>query len=222
MDILGERLTSITRRIKTPTSVEWRSGEYLDSGLAMIVSHNLAHKQRESLRQIVSSFGPGTITNSVRGYTYQGTPLSDVRDPGTYSDLNSISWDHQTSRTFGPFFAIADRDVTDEQPTWRKVRVCLDVTAGGLTVYACATQRRELPSYETHIGYASATSSAGRTTLTLDLSISNALAAQSMPCRRAPGDTPEHAIAAQYSLWVGWYGSSGTNSVWTISAYEVR
>ena len=220
MDILGERLTSITRRIKTPTSVEWRSGEYLDSGLAMIVSHNLAHKQRESLRQIVSSFGPGAITNSVRGYTYQGTPLSDVRDPGTYSDLNSISWDHQTARTFGPFFAIADRDVTDEQPTWRKVRVCLDVTAGGLTVYACATQRRELPSYETHIGYASATSSAGRTTLTLDLD-PRELSPASTKCRDFGGET-EYTTAALCSLWVGWYGSSGTNSVWTISAYEVR
>ena len=220
MDILGERLTSITRRIKTPTSVEWRAGEYLDSGLAMIVSHNLAHKQRESLRQIVSSFGPGAITNEIRGYTYQGTPLSDVRDPGTYSDLNSISWDHQTARTFGPFFAIADRDVTDEQPTWRKVRVCLDVTAGGLTVYACATQRRELPSYETHIGYASATSSAGRTTLTLDLD-PRELSPASTKCRDFGGET-EYTTAALCSLWVGWYGSSGTNSVWTISAYEVR
>ena len=220
MDILGERLTSITRRIKTPTSVEWRSGEYLDSGLAMVVSHNLAHKQRESLRQVATTLGPGTITNSVRGYAFQGTALRDVADPGTYSGINSISWDLQTSKRLGPLYAIADRNVSGEPPTWRKIRVCLDVTAGGLDVFAVLTQGLEFPSTESRVAFASATSSAGRTTLTLDLE-PRELSPASTKCRDFGGET-EYTTAALCSLWVGWYGSSGTNSVWTISAYEVR
>jgi len=221
VDILGERLTSITRRLHTPTSVEWQAGEYLDSGLAMVVSHNLAHKQRESLRQIASAFGPGTITNSVRGYTFQGTALRDVADPGTYSGLNAISWDLQTSRRLGPFYAIADRNVTNEQPTWRKVRVCVDVTAGGLDVFALLTQGLELPSTESRVAFTSTTSSAGRTTLTLDLEPSRELTPDTTKCRDFGGET-EYVSAALCSLWVGWYGTAGTNSVWTISAYEVR
>jgi len=221
LDLLGERLTSVTRRLRTPTSTEWRAGEYVDAGLAMIVSHNLAHRQRESLRQIASALGPGTITNAMRGYTFQGTPLRDVTDPVTYSGLTSISWDLQTSRRFGPFYAVRDRDVTDEPPTWRTVRVCLDVTASNLTVLACLTQGLEFPAPESYVAFESTTSTAWRTVLTLDLDPSRALAEAATRCRDFGGET-EQSSAAACSLWVGWYGTSGTNSVWTISAHEVR
>lgn len=221
MDLLGERLTSVTRRLRTPTSTEWRAGEYADAGLAMIVSHNLAHRQRESLRQIASALGPGTITNATRGYAFLGTPLRDVADPGSYSGINEIAWDMQTARRFGPFYAIRDRDVTDEPPTWRTVRVCLDVTASNLTAYACLTQGLEFPAPESFVAFESTTSTAGRTVLTLDLDPSRALAEAATRCRDFGGET-EQTSAAQCSLWVGWYGNGGTNSVWTISAHEVR
>lgn len=223
MDLLGERLTSVTRRLHTPTSDEWRSGEYVDAGLAMIVSHNLAHKQRESLRQIATALGPGTITNSVRGYTFQGVPLEDTHDDGIYTGVRAISWDEQTARHFGPVFLIADRDVTDQPPTWRSIRVNLDVTAGGMDLFACVTNAGVLPSEGAFLAFDSATSSAGRTFVALDLGLSRAnLVAVPQRCRRSTGSSVESSACAAVSLWVGWYGTGGTNSVWTISAYEVR
>lgn len=219
MDLLGERLT--TRRLHTPTSGEWVAGEYVDAGLAMIVSSNLAHRQRESTRQLVTALGPGTFSNGVRGYTVLGTPLDDSPDPGSYDGVTEIAWDWQTALRFGPLYLLGDRDVTDEPPTWRTIRVSLDVSATSATYYAAITTLGELPS-TTALAFAESTSTAGRTRLTLDLSPSRDLVPTPLTCRRPDGSAPEQSLVAQVNLWVGWYGTSGTNSLWTISAFEVR
>ncbi len=222
MDLFGERLTSVERCYHTPSSGEWAAGEYVDAGLAMVIASNLAHRQRESVRHLAASLGPGAITNEVRGYTYSGTPLDDVTDPGTYSGLTTISWDLQCSKRFGPFYLIADREIADQPPTWRKLRVNVDCTAANLTVLACLTTELDLPSETDHVAFAQSTSSAGRTIVTLDLEPYATLSTTPRTCRRASGVAVEQTPVAACSLWVGWYGVSGSNSVWSIDAYEVR
>lgn len=220
-DLLGERLSSITRCIRTPTATAWRDGEFIDAALAMHLSSNLAHLQRESLRHIAAALGPGTITNGERGYTLSGTPFQDVRDPGTYAGVTSISWDARTARHFGPVLLLGDRTPADETPTWRQLRVNLDVSAANLGVFACLTTLGAVPD-GSHLGFASTTSTAGRTTLALTLTPSRTLPLERVPSRRPDGSGPEFVDAAVVSLWVGWYGGSGTNSIYAITAHEVR
>ena len=95
------------------------------------------------------------------------------------------------------------------------------VSATSATFYAALTTLGEMPSTSV-LAFAESTSSAGRTRITLDLSPSRELSPTPLQCRRPDGATPEQSSVAQVNLWVGWYGASGTNSLWTISAFEVR
>lgn len=220
MTLTGERLTSTTRRLRTPTASEWRNGRFMDAGLGMILSSNLAHLQRESVRHLVTALGPGVITNATRGYSYSGTPLKDRPDPGTYTGLGAISWDTATATRLGPFTLIADREITAEDPSWRQVRVNVDASSVNLVLYAALTAGD--PPGPDHLGFATANATAGRAVNALTLTPSRSIRPERMPARRPDASTDESAQVATVYLWVGWYAASGTNAVITINADEVR
>lgn len=221
MGITGERLTSITRCLRTPTTSEWRNGRFIDAGLAMVLSSNLSHLQRESVRQLACTLGPGALTNGVRGYTYSGTALLDTSDPGTYSDLNAISWDLQTAVKLGPFFLIGDREPSGESLAPRKIRVAIDCDGAALTLLAALTPIDARPD-STVYASATATVTTGRTIETLELLPDRGIPISRISCRRQSTSSAEVSGVYAANLWVGFLGASGTNAVISISAYETR
>lgn len=223
MTLLGERLTSVTQRYRTPTSGEWADGDFIDAGTAMILSSNLAHLQRESVRHLVSALGPGQLTNTLRGYTYSGTELTDTRDPGSYANWNVISWDMQTASVFGPFHLIRDREITGDVPGFRQIRVHIDAVAAAsaLTLVACITEPGATPT-NGPIAFATKTASTGRAVNSLTLTVPPTLGPKLEECRPLSGSTPERVSVVRVALWVGWYAASGTNHILSITADEIR
>lgn len=217
MALTGERLTSVTRRLRTPTATEWRNGRMLDAGLAHIASHNVAHLQLQSLRQWVFSLGPGSVTNLERGYG----GLEDRPDPGSYSGLSTISWDIRTAQHFGPFLAIRDREESAEATAFRRVRVDVDCDATALTLLAAITLPGELPDGGA-LAFETASVTAGRGIVTIELDPSPALLSDLWPARLPAGDAPERAAVFPVDLWVGWYSTTGSTSIYSICAHEVR
>jgi len=220
MSLTGERLPQ-ARRIRTPTATEWRDGRWVDSGLAHIISSNIAHAQRESVRRWVSSLGPGAITNEIRGYTRSGTAMEDRRDPGSYSGITTISWDMQTAQHFGPFLLVRDRETSGEAPSWRNVRVSVDADATALTLLVCVTAPGETPG-PNNLGYSSLSITGGRAVYSLDVEVSPDAASQRCAARQPSGADPETALVAPVALWVGWRSASGSSSIYSITAGEVR
>lgn len=220
MTLTGERLTTTTRRLRTPTASEWRDGRFVDSGLAMILSSNFAHLQRESVRHLATALGPGVITNASRGYSYSGTTLKDRPDPGAYTGLSAIAWDVATATRLGPFTLIADREIAAEDPTWRQIRVNVDADSVNLALYAALTAGD--PPAPDHLGFATVNATAGRAINALTLTPSRGIRADRMPARRPDGATDESTLTATVFLWVGWYAASGTNAVVSITANEIR
>lgn len=217
MALTGERLTSVTRRLRTPTATEWRNGRMLDAGLAHILSHNVAHAQLQSLRQWVFSLGPGAVTNLERGYG----GLEDRPDPGSYGGLSTIAWDVRTAQRFGPFLAIRDREATARATAFRRVRVDVDCEATALTLLAALTVPGELPDGGA-LAFVTASVTAGRGIVTLDLDPTPALLSDLWPSRLLDGDSPERASVFPLDLWLGWYSTTGSSSIYTICAHEVR
>lgn len=223
MSLLGERLTGVTQRLRTPTSGEWADGDFIDAGLAMILSSNLAQLQRESVRHLASALGPGQITNTTRGYTYSGTPLTDAADPGTYSQWSTIAWDLQTSTVFAPIHLIRDREIAGDVPGFRKVRVNIDAqaAAASLTLLACLTSVDSTPR-DGPLAFGSITAATGHAINSLTLTLEPEITPRLVDCRPPTGTTPEQSSVYRLALWVGWYASSGTNYVLTINADEIR
>lgn len=220
MALTGERLPQ-NRRLRTPAATEWRDGRWVDSGLAHVISSNLSHLQRESVRRWVTSLGPGTVANTTRGYTRSGTGLEDRRDPGSYSGITTIAWDMQTAQRFGPFLLIRDRESSGEAPSWRSVRVSVDADATALTLLVCLAAPNEIPG-PNNLGFSSLSITGGRAVYSLDVEVSLDAAQQRCPARRPDGDDPEQSAVTVASLWVGWYSASGTSSIYSITAGEVR
>lgn len=220
MAIHGERLTGVTRRLRTPSTTEWEDGRFIDAGLAAIVNSNLAHLQRESVRHLVTALGPGAVANEVRGYYLNNTALQDrFVPPSGFVDEAAIAWGVSSSACFGPFTLIGDREETDQHPTWRNIRVRLDCTGTALTVFAAFTEG-SLPS-PGHQGFVQQTITAGRTFADLLLPPARSLVAARVACRDPGGATAEDVFTVTGVLWVGWYSASGSSAVYTISADEV-
>lgn len=217
MALTGERLTGVTRRLRTPTATEWRDGRMLDAGLAHILSHNIAHAQLQSLRQWVFSLGPGAVTNLERGYA----GIEDRPDPGTYSGLSTIAWDMRTSQRFGPFLAIRDREASAEATAFRRVRVDVDCDGTALTLLAALTAPGSLPDASA-LAYRTASVTAGRGIVTLELDPSPGLTSDQWPARAQDSDEPERCAVFPVDLWLGWYSTTGSSSIYTICAHEVR
>lgn len=220
MALTGERL-GVARRLRTPTASEWRDGRHLDAGLAMIVSSNLAHAQRESVRRWVTSLGPGTVTNTERGYTRSSTAMEDRRDPGSYSGIASVSWDIRTAQRFGPLLMIRDREVSGQPARWRRVRVSVDADASALTLLVALTIPGEIPG-QNNLGFASSSITAGRGLYSVDVDPALDALEQTLPARRPDAATAEETRSAAVDLWVGWYSASGTSSIYSITAGEIR
>lgn len=220
MTLTGERL-DVARRLRTPTASEWRNGRNLDAGLAMIVSSNIAHAQRESVRRWVTSLGPGTVTNAERGYTRSSTPMEDRPDPGSYSGINSISWDVRTAQRFGTFLLVRDREVSGEPARWRRLRVSVDADASALTLLVALTAPGDIPGAN-NAGYASRSITAGRDVYSLDVDPALDVLEQTIPARRPDTAGAEESRVAAVDLWVGWYSASGTSSIYSITAGEIR
>lgn len=217
MDNLGERLSSITRRLRTPTSGEWQDGDYIDAGLAMHLSSNASHAQRDALRTLVFAIGPGQVLTADRDYD---RTIVDNPDPGTgYTGPALVGWNHYTGARFGPFFAINDRVVTDEDPGPRKLRVVIDCNGSDLDLVVAVTPPGVLPRPASNC-YALETASVtgGRTQEVIDLT-PDPMASVLIPCRGTADG--EHVQVYPFFLWVGFYAASGAN-IYTITAYEVR
>lgn len=220
MTTTGERLTSPTRRIHTPTADELAAGAAIDAGIAQILSHNLAHLQLErALRACVFSLGPGSITNDVRGFD----GLSDRRDPtggAGYSGTNEISWDRRTAQRFGPFLAIADREVSGEALAPRKLRVCVDCEGSALRLLVAVTAAGELPSAGAYAFKQQLVTSGSRGIVTLDLE-PEPIDGTGWPARRgAPDD--EDAGVFPFDVWLGWYSASGGSAIYAVTVQEIR
>lgn len=213
MGITGESI--VNRRIKT-NSARLIDGGFIDAGTASILSSNLAHLQLESIRHIVSSLGPGAVTNGERGYTN----LNDVTDPGAYLSHQFISWSKGVAIRFGSFFSICDRENGDTTLRPRKLRLNFDATGSALTIGACVTLPGYLPD-ETNLAFDSVSASSGRAiySLTLEPSTSGAV---SVPCRQANTEGASNVFAQFFDLWVGWYSASGTSALISITCNEVR
>lgn len=186
----------------------------------MILSSNFAHLQRESVRHVATSLGPGSVTNGVRGYTFSGNPLQDRAVPPSYSGVQQIGWSPEVCACLGPVHLIADREIAAEAPTWRALRVSVDCTGSALTLIGCVTDG-SLPGPD-HLGYATASVTAGRTVATLDLYPARSLVSQRVHSRRPDTAAAEQVYVARGVLWVGWYSASGTSAVYSISIDEAR
>lgn len=216
----GERLTSIVRRIHTPTADELAAGAAIDAGIAQILSHNLAYLQLErALRACVFSLGPGSITNDVRGFD----GLSDRRDPtggAGYSGTNEVSWDQRTAQRFGPFLSIADREVSGEALAPRKLRVCIDCEGSALRLLVAVTAAGELPSAGAYAFKQQLVTSGSRAIVTLDLE-PEPIDGTGWPARRgAPDD--EDAGVFPFDVWLGWYSASGSSAIYAVTVQEIR
>lgn len=56
----------------------------------------------------------------------------------------------------------------------------------------------------------------------ITLAPSPALLSDLWPARLPAGDTPERAAVFPVDLWVGWYSTTGSTSIYSICAHEVR
>lgn len=220
MSTTGERLTSITRRIKTPTSVEWTDGRSVDAGTGMIVSSNLAHLQYESLRHLASGIGPGLCPVNNRGWT--SVNLIDSPDPGSYTGVGIISWSHDVSRVLGPCSLIKDKEQASESPGYRQIKLVIDASAGGvgsMTLYAVATMSGDRPSTESSLGFQTLTAATGRARNVITMTVQTNLRPQPLSCR---GAGAEQSQVTLIDLHVGWYSTNAADAIITMSAFEIR
>lgn len=212
----GERLTSIARRIHTPTADELAAGAAIDAGIAQILSHNLAHLQLErALRACGFSLGPGSITNAERGFG----GLTDRPDPGTYSGVTEISWDGRTAYPFGPFLSVADRVVSAEERAPRRLRFCIDCEGSALRLLMAITAPGELPSAAAYAFAQQLVTSGARGIVTIDIS-PEPINAASWPARRSAPDD-EDAGVYPFTLWLGWYSASGSSAIYSVTVQEI-
>lgn len=220
MSTTGERLTSITRRIRTPTTTEWSDGRSVDAGTGMIVSSNLAHLQYESLRWLGGGIGPGLCPVNNRGWT--SINLIDSPDPGTYTGTNVISWSHDVSRVLGPYHIIRDKEQASEATGYRQIKLVIDASAGGvgsLTLYAVATMTGERPAPDTSLGFQTLTATLGRARNIITLTILPNLRPQTTSCR---GSGAEQSQVTPIDLHLGWYSINPTDAIIALSAFEIR
>lgn len=220
MTTTGERLTAPARRVHTPTADELAAGAAIDAGIAQILSHNLAHLQLErALRACAFSLGPGSITNDVRGFD----GLTDRPDPtggAGYSGTNEVSWDRRTAQRFGPFLAIADREVSGEARAPRKLRVCVDCEGSALRLLVAITAPSELPSAGAYVFAQQVVTSGARGVVTIDLE-PEPIDGTAWPARRAAPDD-EDAGVFPFALWLGWYSASGSSAIYAVTVQEIR
>lgn len=219
MSVLGERLTSTTRCLHTPTASEWEDGDAIDAGTAMILSHNLAHLQAESLRWLGGGPGPGACVNN-RGWTTR--VLADTQDTADYVETGVIAWNQETSRILGPYALIADRERAGDRTTWREIKVVVDANAGSgssLVLYVCATLAGHRPSRETRLVITSLTASNGRARNVLTVSLTADLAPGTFACRGGGGESVGVVLV---DLHVGWSSTNAADAIVALSAFEVR
>lgn len=128
MPILSER--AVTRVIKIPPASS--SGPLadtwpLDAGSVIILRSNSAHVEREAVRQLCVSMGPGEIT----GFETAADVTADLRASGSPSPFSAetwqeIPWDRRTAIRLGPVHVIADREMDDGLPTLRTIKILAD------------------------------------------------------------------------------------------------
>ena len=113
---VGERAYSTY--IKHPagsTSNPISNGWPIDSGTVELFDSNLSLLSYESVRPLVATLGPGSVSTQSSGDKFWTGFTDDVPTParswsGVYQD---IPWDRRTSMRFGPFPLVADRWVLD-------------------------------------------------------------------------------------------------------------
>jgi len=219
----GDRINEASPKyIKHPaaTSGFWQDGETLDAGTAMIITNNLSHLAMEGCRQLVTSLG-GNLDppqDDLTGYT----GITDVGEPvnlATAPDEQQISWTQRTAYRFGPFLIPADKDITIDRKSLRKVRVLLDlyIDSGNLNgyLYLTSTPARPSAGYIAKTTFSSSTGGFSIQELTLDCQqpvLANTI---------MPGQSGQVAVFQVY-LWIGLKWDATGGDCFSISAFEVR
>jgi hypothetical protein len=232
---IGERFAD--KYLKHPaasTTNPLSDGWYVDTGTVMLAHNNVHHLERESLRHLVMSPGPGSVTT----YANTNAPFSGLDDaPATASnglagaEYWQLPWDRRCCAVFGPYFAIQDYELPDGRRTQRKIRGQIDATIeGGASSYrfyfAATSAANETPFAVRFLafGYADFAGTGNQRSPVIDLTFTDPLpgAGDEWRCRPGADDDDARVVAAPFYLFMAWKIVGGAaNYINGFSAWEI-
>lgn len=197
----------------------------LESGFGFIAGNNVSHLRGESLRHLVSSLGPGSLTANKDGWSDLGgdVPPASART----STVEQIAWGISTAQCYGPFPAIADdaqraagRD--DLERAVKMYAMCKSDGTHSLTLYFAATVDRRPPTE----GYASFSTATTTSSSVVELTHVGALYPLGYPRAYIAGASTDPGgglvTVPEFYLWCGWLlAAGGTGALCSISAWEI-
>lgn len=218
----GDRINeSSPKYIKHPvaTSGFWQDGETLDAGTAMIITNNLSHLAMEGCRQLVTSVGSNLDPPQDNSRGYNVTDVTSPVDFAAVPDEQQISWSQKVAYRFGPFLIPADKDISAERKSLRKVRVLLNLYIGSADCYGYVylTQNPSRPTGGYIAKQTFTNSTAGSSVQEVTLDCQNPAMFNSI----MPGQAGQIAVFQVY-LWIGLRFTATGGDCLSISAFEIR
>lgn len=240
MSLIGERFNdgsatlSQYRPHPPAASCYFLDGDAVDAGTVQETDQNITHLTAENYRHLVWQVLPGGMPKNT-SYAAGFAGLIDVTTPptGVTTDpVFQIPWGDASAMRFGPFFGVCDNETTGGWAL-RKVQCEMEINSigtGHLVTYMAMTLRPDPPTS----GYVDGTffrytngGAGGYERWVKQMQPTQPHTPYTGPprqCRPATTTVPSAArmvSCVEFYLWFGWFSSDTSNSIGSVSAFEV-